>query len=473
MKARDLIFNGVDGATGEYLLPPMAPPRVAAIARGEPLEAGPGTALTSWLRRKTQPHLGPVEDADPRDLSQTGWGVVFAQPTDPAVREALAELLAHRRRQATRIRERYFREFAGESGYLAGESKLDFLSRHGAGPGPADPENVPYYLLLVGGPEQIPYRFQHQLDIQYAVGRIDFDSPRDYARYARSVVRAETEGAPTPREIALFGVRNEDDPTTGFTVDHLLRPLAARLSRDRPRWRLRAVLEERASKERLASLLGGEERPAVLVTASHGMGFPADDPRQLRHQGALLCREWPGPRAWRGPIPEEHYFSADDLGDRRSLAGLVSFHYACFGGGTDRRDDFTWRPAGGRARVAPRAFVSSLAKRQLAHPRAGALAVVGHVGRAWGFSYVWPGAGEQSQVFEGALKRLLDGYPVGSAMEPFHLRYAELASDLAAELEEIDFGRRPDEDLLANLWTARNDARNYLVVGDPAARVAS
>lgn len=460
-------FNGIDATTGRYLVSDLSPADIAQIALNERTDPAHLRDLKRRHEQSLHGTLGPMEGVDALDLASSGWGVIFPQTADPALKDALHPLLEHRRAQAG---SRY-REFSGADGHRPDESKTTFLARHGHGPGAVDPTRVPYYLLLVGDPETISYRFQYTLDVDFAVGRIAFDSLDAYAAYARSVVRAETEPPLRPKQAVFFGVRNADDDPTRMSADKLVAPLARKLAESQPGWTVRRVPGEETLRPRLLRLLGGDETPRLLFTASHGMGFPCAHELQRAHQGALLCQDWTGPVEHRGPIPREAYCAGSDVLEDADLTGLVAFFFACFGCGTPHLDDFSRQALTNPRALAPRAFVADLPQRMLGKPQGGALAVVGHVERAWGYSFDWPGAGGQLQVFESALQRLLKGVPVGHALEYFNQRYASLAAALKEEVEEARLGVRFDEAQLAGMWTALNDARSYVVIGDPATRL--
>ena len=210
MSEMHLVFNGINGATGDYDLPPMTGEELASVIQHLGASENAKELRFHHLTATEQTH-GLKEGLDPKKLDEAGWGIVFAHDADPAIEEALADLLALRRTQAGSR----FRLFKGAEGYRRGlDTKSKFLGRFRASPGPVDPDRVPYYLLIVGHPEEIPYRFQYELDVQYAVGRLDFDTVQDYANYAASVVAAEKRDIVLPRAATFFGVANPGDRAT-------------------------------------------------------------------------------------------------------------------------------------------------------------------------------------------------------------------------------------------------------------------
>ncbi len=482
----DFIYaNGIDGLSGTPLLPPLTMQRLAELARGEPLPNDEVSELrlgSRWQYDEDIPK-GLIAGVDANNLAETGWGIIFAfedRERIPAMRAALEPLLQLRQTQAG---ERY--RDAGLSPmffYRPGESKNAWLSRNGGSPGVVNPAKIPYYLLIVGDPVAIPFRFQYQLDVAHAVGRIHFDTLAEYESYARGVATAEAVGQPPKpaRKAVFFGAANGSDRATQLSSTDLIAPLAGAFSQRLGNWQVQTWNGAAASKTQLARLLGGDDTPAFLFSASHGMGFgQVGHPRQRDEQGALICSDWPGLGAPTG----QHYLAGHDIGDDARLQGLIAFFFACYGAGAPQFDEFSVRVRQGQGRqvsgleqveripIARQPFIARLPQRLLGHPNGGALAVVGHIDRAWGASFMWEGK-RQEATFESALLRLFTGERLGAAMEDFNARYADLSTEVADRIERLKLGEsvRPDE--LAWLWTAASDARNYVVLGDPAVRLS-
>lgn len=465
------IPNGIDAATGRPL-PGLDLPTLQGFAAEE---AQP--PLSEQISRArgmlAEGDFGVVGDVtDPNDLAQTGWGVVFPADVDPApLQDALKPLLDRRQAQCGAGP---FKVFAGGDGVRPTDTVLTWLARHGASMNVVDPLNgVPYYLLLVGSPQEIPFAFQYTLDIYWAVGRLHFPTVDAYRSYAERVVAYEGAAAPlAARKAALFATRHEFDLATQLFADRVAAPLIADTP---PRGVLGAshgfawesIVGDAATKDALRALLRGQSPggpPALLLTGSHGVAMPHADPGFGDGQGALVCQDWPG----EGAITPDHWFGASDLAALAAEAqveGLIHVFFACYSAGSPQWDTFArFQPP--PTQRAPQDVVSRLPQALLER---GALATLGHVDRAWSYSFQTDRSVPQLQGFRDVIARIFRGDRLGQATDQFNVRWAALSTDLAEAI--VDSPYDPNLQKLANSWIARDDARNYVILGDPAVRL--
>jgi hypothetical protein len=107
----------------------------------------------------------------------------------------------------------------------------------------------------------------------------------------------------------------------------------------------------------------------------------------------------------------------------------------------------------------------------LAHQNGGALAVLAHIERAWAFGFQGDGGIPQIQGFRGVLSQLLRGDRIGQATDTFNMNWA--TNNI--RLTEAQFARDRDPSLpiapIKRFWIRRDDARNFMILGDPAARL--
>lgn len=218
--ANEWTFNGVDGASGSYLLQ-ASPAVIAKVASGAPLDPAMVGELKYRHQLAKQSHFGVKAGVDVNDLAETGWGVVFPLPKpkspeamhEAALREALSQLLAHRRAVAGQ----YYREYGGVDGVRPGEGKPQWLARHG--------------------------------------GRQD-------------LLAAETRALALPRRLALFAVANADDEATKSSAESLAAPLRCSTSRSARR---RAGPRRRSSRRSAGPVTPGaalREHHATLLRAA-------------------------------------------------------------------------------------------------------------------------------------------------------------------------------------------------------------
>lgn len=476
--AEEAAGAGPDASEVELVEPPDLTPAelgrrlVAQWRAGEPKELAEPAKLAREYEKAAEDEKKLRESrrelpatVDPHDLAETGWGVIFHRDESPSVVNALRRLLDRRRDQAGEC----FKELTYEPGMTARR----FLWLKGESPGVLDPEILPYYLLIVGGPEQIPFEFQYQLAINHAVGRIAFDDAGDYRRYAEGVLEAEDDGIDLPRRTAVFSVENEGDRATSLLAKHLVAPLAERLPGFAD-WEVEVWGGERSYKRDLRRLLGGDATPGLLVASCHGIKARPRSPGQTDRQGALLCRDWPG----RGqPFESGQYLTGKELAaaDPRPR-GMIAFLFACYGAGTPFEDNFPHElPEGVVVNQPPpppvladASFMARLPQTLLGR---GALAVVGHIDRGWTTGFHWA-TGEVSspavRSLVDSLKQLLGGFRLGHALRPLVRRYTAIAGNLADDLDRVRAGRKVEEEVVAFEWTAHNDARNLILLGDPA-----
>lgn len=411
---------------------------------------------------------------DPSDLKQTGWGVLFASDADPAIKAQLQPLLDLRKNQVGS--DKLFQVFEGAaSGVRPKQSAGNWAAARGVSAvAPIDPtRGVPFYLLIVGSLDRIPYEFQALLDLQWAVGRLHFDKLEDYGAYAKSIVQYETaKTIAGKKRVAMWMPKNPMDGATPMLHATIAPGFMGqtdggkKLGSAQGFELLSYLAEGQATKANLKELLTGATTggaASIIFTASHGGEWPMSNPEvQRAKQGALVTQEW----TYGQPLEPQHYFAAEDLPDTANLQGSIIFHFACFGCGCPAQDNFFKTNDNKPIQLAPSPLVSQLPQKLLSK---GALAVIGHVDRAFSYGFQDEAGTPQPQLLRSPLELLMQGKRAGEAMDPMNLQWSSLAAILG--LQTGGFGTEPPPEVLANLIVARDDARNYMLLGDPAVRL--
>jgi hypothetical protein len=400
------------------------------------------------------------------DPKEAGWGLLVNSSEADEMKELLAPLISHRQ---------------GRVLLYNGEPAIEWIAKNRAYS--TNPSQFPFYILIAGSPSKVPYELQFALDVSQAVGRIDFNNPADYSRYAQMVVGQETDQLQAPeKRVVFFAPQLPSDSPTLQSCQRLAKPLRQQLPDSVPSDLVYTdLLGADATKSNLIQSLTPNQSgqtPAIVFAASHGAGIENIDPDQQYLQGSIVCQDHMFPLT---PEKRDGFISGYDVNEGFSIPGGILFVFACFGAGTRAHSDFArYLPEGDskeglKAVQGTEDFVGYLPKALLANINGGSLAVIGHVDPAWLSSFVDPLTNERRIFpFGFAMARLLRGKPVGFSVSAFNEKYAETSTGLLSLIEDMEEEAMPPDQIqsqLADLWICRNDAQNYIVIGDPAVRL--
>jgi hypothetical protein len=456
--------------SGNYLFQPM---EANAVVKALMSALEPNAAGVKSLARTTAEAVsfrGEMEriTVDPSDPRVAGWTFLVnsADPQRDEIEKILEPLAEHRGMTDPKEPLLYNGESSDEwltwlhDNYYA----LDLEGRQ-----------VPQYLLIVGDPAQVPFRFQSILDTVAKVGRVAFDTLDDLKQYIRKLIRVETEESPlVAKEVVLFAPDAGLPDPTYFSRMYMVQPLAQHIQ-DELGFSTHMIIGDDATKRNLQADLN-TKNPALVYTASHGL-IAIDEPAEIQkhYNGAICCQHT-------GSLTAESLFAADDIPlDQPFLEGAIVFQFACFGYGTPAESDYAHWLDGVPKKYTEADFIAALPKSLLAHPR-GPIAFIGHLDTA--FLHGFADAADPMILdrwhtriapFKKAVGQLLGVQPSGLAMEDMNKRYSICNALITNTYDRQRRGKLTwTEDLrerFLDYWITRGDAQNYLIFGDPAARL--
>jgi len=437
-------YTGQQAASGERATDTT---RWAIFPR--PAQAGPKLA---------SPTLPDFRDwRDPR----VGWGVVLLDGAP--VPEPIEELIIARK--GTRDRAPVFH-------YLPGSRhRLEFLTNlraqkdvaiAGAPTGVAD-DSIPFYLLICGAPAEIPWDLQYVLNARCAVGRLALDGVA-LQRYVRHLIDGWKENNGAANERVVWAVDDQTTEITRLMASAIARPIAEKFATDAQIGsKVKFIDGVPATCGNLRSALLAQ-RPALVVSTSHGMTGPLNDSTRMAADLGLLVDS------------EGELLRPSELLSDWQPAGVIWYAHACCSAGSDNRTNFQGLIKEGSQLDLVLKGVAALGSRIAPFPQAllsaeePARAFIGHVEPTFDWTIRNKHTGQHlTDALQHAIydrMHQVQPEPVGLAFRKVFQGAGTLWATHAGLRRDFDSGKDVVDQLVACDLTAR-DLITTVIIGDP------
>ena len=327
---------------------------------------------------------------------------------------------------------------------------------------------LPYYLLIYGSPDVIPWELQFILNASRAVGRLDLEG-EGLANYVAALKSDWGDAASNVHHSLVWSSNNGQADITRLMRDSIAARIHGLLEKDTDIDKAVFIdgFDARATMADLSDNLA-DLRPGFILTTSHGQTGPLDNLQEMGRDLGLLVDQ-----NFEVMQPEEFL-------ERWEPDGAIWYAHACCSAGSNATTIYNGLvPAGSEVDSLLKA-VAALGAKTSPLPRAllGAKkplrAFIGQVEPTFDWTLRQPHTpGFLTAPLETALyNRLFQPYPAGMALRP---RYEKLGA-LYAEYDEAlrQFNNNQDtKDILLFCQLAARDVQSMVILGDPTAVLPS
>lgn len=451
----------------------MSEPLPTAVAlnawRSEPASGGLADDADRWGSRGTLPDsqrpldMGEVVDDRQWEHDEVGYGVLLpesdAPPRDKAqgldapavVRELLAArpntvMLRWDPALGGRFLRRYFPDGSTQLPTIG-------LSTFGVAKG-----SLPRYVVIIGGPDVVPWSVQYALETRHAVGRLPMDEV-GLGHYVDAMLSGWP-GSDLDRTAPLMWTVSWPGDITAEMRVVIADPLERKFADDRRTTGFRHLTDDAATGAGLVDALAAA-RPALIVTSSHGQADGEGD--TLRRSLGL-------------PVDTEHDTVDLDALDAAMPGGTIWYAQACCSAGSDATSHYEGLLAPGtvaldavQAVAALGATVAPAALRLLSRGDP-VRAVLGHVEPTfdWTLRVTESQQGLGGHIVAAVSRNLfVAGDPIGYALREYRAGVGELHTQWASLLTELDDGTTQVRPALTRLRLSALDRQSLVLLGDP------
>jgi hypothetical protein len=327
----------------------------------------------------------------------------------------------------------------------------DLLSGYGVAKG-----RLPRYVLIVGGPEEIPWSVQYALGTRRAVGRLPLSGDA-LGNYITAMLSGWAGADLDVRAPLMWTVDLPGDITAEMRAV-IANPLEARLT-DSQLPRFQHLTDGHANGVELLAALTAA-RPALVVTSSHGL---------TEGTGAQLS-------AMLGlPVDAGHTPVELDALDAAMPAGAIWHAQACCSAGSEGPSKYTGLLGQGTTALAVVTAVAALGStvapavtRLLGRERP-VRAVVGHVEPTfdWTLRIAETGQGLGNDLITALSTNLYAGQPIGHAFSDYRAGVGELHTQWATCYDQRARGDVTVRARLTRLRLTAFDRQSMVLLGDP------